>query len=294
MCGLNSKTIFTLVQDRVSKDPELLAELRKNGRLIPSDMYDKDEEWLYLNLSEAGIPLTHEELDELVERETSCFDIYEKLQRRHHAKIDDRDYDRLLLCVMELCRRYYPTWASVDNLDDRMQEGYDLLYDWSKENRRKAVDVWGEAWRLVTELAHKWQTQTVDAFDNRFEGYQFVSNWVQDYDMGLVNVAHDDPSYHAVRERFAREFDQLFPGDLHPVLSLYFDADGNLEEDRDGFEFDESWQDDDAEANGWISSLDDEPVRTPVTTIKVGRNDPCPCGSGKKYKKCCGRPVGMR
>jgi uncharacterized protein len=23
-------------------------------------------------------------------------------------------------------------------------------------------------------------------------------------------------------------------------------------------------------------------------TLKVGRNDPCPCGSGKKYKKCCG------
>ncbi|MBS6592270.1 MAG: SEC-C domain-containing protein [Ruminococcus sp.] len=22
---------------------------------------------------------------------------------------------------------------------------------------------------------------------------------------------------------------------------------------------------------------------------KVGRNDPCQCGSGKKYKKCCGR-----
>jgi len=22
---------------------------------------------------------------------------------------------------------------------------------------------------------------------------------------------------------------------------------------------------------------------------KVGRNDPCPCGSGKKYKRCCGK-----
>ena len=22
---------------------------------------------------------------------------------------------------------------------------------------------------------------------------------------------------------------------------------------------------------------------------KVGRNDPCPCGSGKKYKNCCGK-----
>ncbi len=25
---------------------------------------------------------------------------------------------------------------------------------------------------------------------------------------------------------------------------------------------------------------------------KVGRNDPCPCGSGKKYKKCCGSAAG--
>jgi hypothetical protein len=30
-----------------------------------------------------------------------------------------------------------------------------------------------------------------------------------------------------------------------------------------------------------------EPYRRPGP--KVGRNDPCPCGSGKKYKKCCGR-----
>jgi len=26
----------------------------------------------------------------------------------------------------------------------------------------------------------------------------------------------------------------------------------------------------------------------PVESKKVGRNDPCPCGSGKKFKKCCG------
>jgi len=25
-----------------------------------------------------------------------------------------------------------------------------------------------------------------------------------------------------------------------------------------------------------------------VKSEKIGRNDPCPCGSGKKYKKCCG------
>ena len=28
---------------------------------------------------------------------------------------------------------------------------------------------------------------------------------------------------------------------------------------------------------------------TPKKVTKVGRNDPCPCGSGKKYKQCCGK-----
>ncbi|MCA9066566.1 MAG: SEC-C domain-containing protein, partial [Planctomycetaceae bacterium] len=34
----------------------------------------------------------------------------------------------------------------------------------------------------------------------------------------------------------------------------------------------------------------DEPPATPTIfrdEPKTGRNDPCPCGSGKKYKKCC-------
>ncbi len=33
-------------------------------------------------------------------------------------------------------------------------------------------------------------------------------------------------------------------------------------------------------------------VRKPAVSNKVGRNDPCPCGSGKKYKKCCGMNAG--
>jgi preprotein translocase subunit SecA len=32
-----------------------------------------------------------------------------------------------------------------------------------------------------------------------------------------------------------------------------------------------------------------EKARPVRTGPKVGRNDPCPCGSGKKYKLCCGR-----
>ncbi len=56
------------------------------------------------------------------------------------------------------------------------------------------------------------------------------------------------------------------------------------------------------ERNGWQFILGIEPDKpedisdlekllnppVPTTAQKIGRNDPCPCGSEKKYKKCCG------
>lgn len=38
------------------------------------------------------------------------------------------------------------------------------------------------------------------------------------------------------------------------------------------------------------SGLLTEVTKMPVTSLKVGRNENCPCGSGKKFKKCCGAP----
>jgi preprotein translocase subunit SecA len=53
------------------------------------------------------------------------------------------------------------------------------------------------------------------------------------------------------------------------------------------------------ELPAWETLLD-EPTRkrlyresklsgTVIKEKKIGRNDPCPCGSGKKYKHCCGK-----
>lgn len=42
----------------------------------------------------------------------------------------------------------------------------------------------------------------------------------------------------------------------------------------------------------WWACFEQEKKKLPqpaVKAAKVGRNDPCPCGSGKKYKKCCGK-----
>jgi len=39
--------------------------------------------------------------------------------------------------------------------------------------------------------------------------------------------------------------------------------------------------------NEWLTGFIKKDTQT--SGSKIGRNDPCPCGSGKKYKKCCGR-----
>lgn len=41
------------------------------------------------------------------------------------------------------------------------------------------------------------------------------------------------------------------------------------------------------ELNGWACFLSSEPSGMDILNWNVGRNDPCPCGSGKKFKKCC-------
>jgi uncharacterized protein len=43
-----------------------------------------------------------------------------------------------------------------------------------------------------------------------------------------------------------------------------------------------------AELGGTIRGLLSDAEHEPVRAVKIGRNEPCPCGSGRKYKKCCG------
>ena len=42
-----------------------------------------------------------------------------------------------------------------------------------------------------------------------------------------------------------------------------------------------------AKITGTGGASDKTVKKQPVKKIKIGANDPCPCGSGKKYKQCC-------
>ena len=52
-------------------------------------------------------------------------------------------------------------------------------------------------------------------------------------------------------------------------------------------------EEDSSDEDGWEDDAWSEDPEFGVTRSKaepVGRNDPCPCGSGRKYKKCCATP----
>jgi hypothetical protein len=84
----------------------------------------------------------------------------------------------------------------------------------------------------------------------------------------------DDEEMGRIREHFADRDDED---------DLDFDADDEDEWDED----DELAYDGDEDLQRDLDHLREKFARLERATPKIGRNDPCPCGSGKKYKKCC-------
>ena len=62
--------------------------------------------------------------------------------------------------------------------------------------------------------------------------------------------------------------------------------DGEYDYDDDDDDDDDEEEEDDEE-----DETDNTPKRKIIDmkTVKIGRNEPCPCGSSKKYKYCCGK-----
>jgi preprotein translocase subunit SecA len=115
--------------------------------------------------------------------------------------------------------------------------------------------------------------------------------------VGLVGYAQVDPKTEYKREGM-RLFDQMWKSNNGRVTDLIF----RMEQLDEGF-VGTTWVETAAvheQAKGATEMVDQQQAaidgtqETQIETIRnrgdrVGRNDPCPCGSGKKYKSCCKR-----
>lgn len=277
-----TKVLDALLEKHARRVLELGMYVMPSIFLRPDEMATVPTSELVYVLTDEGIMPEREVLDELVSRHTSAVDVYEELVEQAGTRPEEMDEDLAIAVLVELCGRWYPDWVSEELLDALIEEGY-AEYQKPPRDLRKIVEVWGRAWALVPELARAWRVLDINAFEDKFGADRSMYDWVVDYDMELFNIAQKDPSYNKVRLAFAREFDRTFPRDLHEVLRMRLEPDGTL-----WSEYDQMMAEYESEEHV-IPYADEASQTTPSKPAKVGRNDPCPCGSGKKYKKCCGK-----
>ncbi len=102
--------------------------------------------------------------------------------------------------------------------------------------------------------------------------------------INLVAYGQKDPIV-AFREETADMFDAMVVSiredTVKIVLSAKFRTDEEVKREQVAKVTGASGSGDGSEKNKTVRKTKSE---------KIGVNDPCPCGSGKKYKKCCGRP----
>jgi len=105
---------------------------------------------------------------------------------------------------------------------------------------------------------------------------KYIKNDTTDPEVLSSAICHlieltEDEYIELIRETFAtKEVDEFMCGNLKEIeieLGLRDSSDGSI----DGYTF-----------------VKDTKITKPIIRDKkIGRNEPCPCGSGKKYKKCC-------
>ena len=177
---------------------------------------------------------------------------------------------------------------SYQELRDLLRGEAHRIYELREEEL--GVDVMRELERviLLRIVDRKW----MDHIDNMHELRQGV---------GLRAIGQQDPlmtyryesaemfkeMIHSIQEDVVRLLFHVKVGEeprreqtATPVLTVKNRPAGAMEEGRRA----ETGEEESSGQGGGKQKVKQQPV----TVNKVGRNEPCPCGSGKKYKKCCG------
>ena len=102
--------------------------------------------------------------------------------------------------------------------------------------------------------------------------------------IGLRGYGQKNPKLEYKREGFAMFQDMMFNIYTEAVKRL-FSVQVVTQEAVEKFEQKEQKKEAEVQKNTTAPTLEKEPVKRAAP--KVGRNDPCPCGSGKKFKQCC-------
>jgi hypothetical protein len=170
-------------------------------------------------LARLGIPSTE---DAFLKDAAECrgsSDICRRWEAGFKITAEGNDADFPWMAADVLWRRLVPDKISTEQLDDMMQEGYELI---AKRDLVAGCTLWLLVWaqlkgRFTPEMRDIHKAESV------FSGAQYLSNWVQDLEMELGNAARQDMDFNEQRIRVCREFCRYFP-ESHSIANTMMRA----------------------------------------------------------------------
>jgi len=140
----------------------------------------------------------------------SACDLAEHWRRKFTITAAGLDEDFIWMACAVLWKRLAPDVINSEQLDDLMQEGYDLIGSEGKDKTIEGCKLWLEIW---DHLKGRFTDDMKSVEDTRkiFSGLQSLYNWCQDLETELFNAAVDDPSFYQKRIEYCKEFCSLFP-----------------------------------------------------------------------------------
>jgi len=173
--------------------------------------------------------------------------------------------------------------------------------DWSEldidDARRKLLSLYDLRYR--PELGQAERSLILELLDTAWKDHLYHMDHLRS-GIGLVGYAQKDPKTEYKKEGM-RAFDLMWERVGEQVTSSIFRIevqspefvgslwDISVTSHADAGSVYDEVESERFEGGGPGADVDViQPIRN--TAPRIGRNDPCPCGSGKKYKKCCGSP----
>ena len=184
-------------------------------------------------------------------------------------KLSDNDYDEIIEAANEnLLKKYKITPSEIKNKES--EEVIDIIYD-------KVVTDYQDKLKDIPE-------EVVNEFEKAISLRVIDSNWMDHIStmshlregVGLRGYANENPL-----QAYTMEGYQLFDNMLNKInseISTYL-LKSEIRQNTERKTV----------AKKMITNDGKDAIKTQKKSDKVGRNDPCPCGSGKKYKQCCGK-----
>ena len=184
-------------------------------------------------------------------------------------KLNDKDYEEILEAANEnLLKRYRLKLSEIKS--KKPEEVIDIIYiNVVKDYEEKLVDIPEE---VVNEFEKAISLRVIDShWMNHISTMSHLREGI-----GLRGYANENPL-----QAYTMEGYQLFDDMLNKInseTSIYL-LKSEIKQNIERKEV----------VKKVIANDGKETVKTTKKSDKVGRNDPCPCGSGKKYKQCCGK-----